>query len=209
MVRIERVFPEDKVILLSVIPLTIRVVLIPFVLNWGTNNIQTAGLTETEIAKRTMDSKLVWLLAYSMPSCKTRPDSTLVVGQVVRDGPDNYGLLIYSKYSIWMAKLTVSGFLKRVTGCMAPPGSHLSALHPLLPHLGPVAVVFRTLAEYPPFDHCWQARPDPGPSCCRSGHVQLITVGTCDVITFATTAVSNIVINGSFARNRGIKKLNK
>lgn len=133
-----------------------------------------------------------------------------------------------------------------------------------------VAVVIATLAECQPFDHYWQVRPDPGPSC-RSGYANLITMGTCDVITdlilvafpvpiilmaqmpvkrklglvilfclslilvaitcfrvpsviehkgaqpyrsliasleiLAATAVSNMVVIGSFVRDRGVKKL--
>lgn len=133
-----------------------------------------------------------------------------------------------------------------------------------------LAVVIATLAECQPFDHYWQVRPDPGPSC-RSGYANLITMGTCDVITdllliafpvpiiltaqmplkrklglvalfclsailiiitcyrvpsvieqrgaqpyrsliasleiLAATAVSNMVVIGSFVRDRGVKKL--
>lgn len=58
-VRIERFFPEDKVVMLSVIPLTIRMVLVHFVLVFGTNNTQTAGLTQDQIDKRVIGSKLV------------------------------------------------------------------------------------------------------------------------------------------------------
>lgn len=39
-----------------------------------------------------------------------------------------------------------------------------------------------TLVECQPFDHYWQVVPDPGPKC-RSGYANLITMGTCDVIT--------------------------
>lgn len=45
-----------------------------------------------------------------------------------------------------------------------------------------VAVVIATLAECQPFDHYWQVVPDPGVAC-RSGYANLITMGTCDVIT--------------------------
>ena len=58
-VRIERFFPEDKVVMLSVIPLTIRMVFVHFVLVFGTNNTQTAGLTQDQIDKRVIGSKLV------------------------------------------------------------------------------------------------------------------------------------------------------
>lgn len=133
-----------------------------------------------------------------------------------------------------------------------------------------MAVVIATLAECQPFDHYWQVTPDPGPTC-RSGYVNLITMGTCDVITdlllvaipvpiilmvqmplkrrlalsslfclslilvaitsyrvpsvihhrgsqpyrsllasfeiLAATAVSNVLVIGSFVRDRGVKKL--
>lgn len=45
-----------------------------------------------------------------------------------------------------------------------------------------VAVVIATLAECQPFSHYWQVIPDPGISC-RSGYANLITMGTCDIIT--------------------------
>jgi hypothetical protein len=45
-----------------------------------------------------------------------------------------------------------------------------------------IAVVIATLAECQPFNHYWQVIPDPGPTC-RTGYVNLITMGTCDVIT--------------------------
>lgn len=58
-VRIERFFPEDKIIMISVLPLTIRMLLVHFILVWGTNNVQTTGLTPQEISHRRMGSKLV------------------------------------------------------------------------------------------------------------------------------------------------------
>ena len=45
-----------------------------------------------------------------------------------------------------------------------------------------VAVVIATLAECQPFSHYWQVVPDPGVAC-RSGYANLITMGTCDIIT--------------------------
>lgn len=58
-VRIERFFPEDKVMMISVFPLTIRMVLVHYVLVLGTNNVQTAGLTAEQISQRETGSKLV------------------------------------------------------------------------------------------------------------------------------------------------------
>lgn len=58
-VRIERFFPEDKVMMISVFPLTIRMVLVHYVLVLGTNNVQTAGLTAEQVSQRETGSKLV------------------------------------------------------------------------------------------------------------------------------------------------------
>ncbi|OOQ90380.1 putative integral membrane protein Pth11-like [Penicillium brasilianum] len=240
-VRIERFFPEDKVVMLSVIPLTIRMVLVHFVLVFGTNNTQTAGLTQDQIDKRVIGSKLV------------------------------LAARIFYAIFIWTAKLTVCEFLKRVTGMVwrKSVAIFLCFIHFFLISTL-VAVVIATLAECQPMDHYWQVIPDPGPSC-RSGYAQLITMGACDVITdlllvafpvpiilmaqmpikrklalvtlfclslilvaitcyrvpsvierrgaqpyrslvasfeiLAATAVSNLVVIGSFVRDRGAKKL--
>ncbi|CAI7644509.1 unnamed protein product [Penicillium pancosmium] len=240
-VRIERFFPEDKVMMISVFPLTIRMVLIHFVLIWGTNNTQLGQVTTDEIARREMGSKLV------------------------------LAARIFYAIFIWTAKLTVCEFLKRVTGIVTRRSISifLRFIHFFLISTL-VAVIIATLAECQPFDHYWQVIPDPGPSC-RSGYANLITMGTCDVITdllliafpvpiilmaqislkrklaltilfclsliliaitcyrvpsviehsgsqqyrsliasfeiLAATAVSNMVVIGSFVRDSGVKKL--
>lgn len=240
-VRLERFFPEDKVMVLSIIPLVIRMLLVHFVLIYGTNNVQTDGLTAEEISRREIGSKLVLVAR------------------------------IFYAIFIWMAKLTVCEFLKRVTGMVwrRSVAIFLRFIHFFLISTL-VAVVIATLAECQPFDHYYQIRPDPGPSC-RSGYANLITMGTCDVITdlllvafpvpiilmahmpmkrklglvvlfclslalvaitcyrvpsviyhngaqpyrsliasleiLAATAVSNVVVIGSFVRDRGVKKL--
>jgi hypothetical protein len=58
-IRVERFFAEDKVMMISVIPLIIRMVLVHFILILGTNNTTTTGLTEQEISNRELGSKLV------------------------------------------------------------------------------------------------------------------------------------------------------
>lgn len=58
-IRVERFFTEDKVMMIAIIPLMIRMVLVHFVLVLGTNNATTTGLTEKEISNRELGSKLV------------------------------------------------------------------------------------------------------------------------------------------------------
>ncbi|CAK44095.1 uncharacterized protein An01g11940 [Aspergillus niger] len=94
-IRTERFFREDKVMMLSVIPLLIRMACVHVVLIWGTNNTKTVGLSAEDIHHR---------------------------------------------------------------------------------------VIGTTLAECQPFDHYWQVVPDPGPRC-RLGYANLITMGSCDVMT--------------------------
>ncbi|KAJ5767312.1 uncharacterized protein N7511_004928 [Penicillium nucicola] len=152
-IRIERFFPEDKVVMISVIPLVIRMVLVHFVLVLGTNNTTTGSLTEQDIRNRELGSKLV------------------------------LAARIFYAIFIWTAKVTVCEFLKRVTGLVWRRSVALFLRFInffLISTL--VAVVIATLAECQPFDHYWQVVPDPGPTC-RTGYVNLITMGTCDVIT--------------------------
>lgn len=58
-IRVQRFFPEDKAIMISVIPLLIRMALVHFVLTLGTNNTITTDLTEQDIRDRELGSKLV------------------------------------------------------------------------------------------------------------------------------------------------------
>lgn len=167
--------------------------------------------------------------------------------------------------------MTVYEFLKRVTGlAWRQSTSFFLRFISYFLFSTLIAVVIATLAECQPFYHYWQVIPDPGPTC-RTGYVNLITMGTCDVITdlllvaipipiilmaqmplkrrltlstlfclslilvaitsyrvpsviqhngsqpyrsllasfeiLAATAVSNVLVIGSFVRDRGVKKL--
>ncbi|KXG50677.1 uncharacterized protein PGRI_044440 [Penicillium griseofulvum] len=240
-VRVERFFIEDKVMMASVFPLLIRMILVHFVLILGTNNTTITGLTEKEISNRELGSKLV------------------------------LAARIFYAIFIWTAKVTVCEFLKRVTGLTwRRSTTFFLRFISFFLFSTLVAVVIATLSECQPFDHYWQVVPDPGPSC-RSGYINLITMGTCDVITdllliaipvpiilmaqmplkrrlalsilfclslilvaitsyrvpsviqhngsqqyrsliasfeiLAATAVSNVLVIGSFVRDRGVKKL--
>jgi hypothetical protein len=85
--------------------------------------------------------------------------------------------------SIWTAKFTVSEFLKRLTGQFWRKTFEwgLRGIRIFLV-VTFVAVFMATLSECQPFDHYWQVVPDPGPKC-RQGYAQLITMGTCDIVT--------------------------
>lgn len=57
--RTEKLFREDKIMALSIIPLLARMGLVHMVLIWGTNNTITAGLTRLDIEHREIGSRIV------------------------------------------------------------------------------------------------------------------------------------------------------
>ena len=60
-IRIRELFPEDKVMMSSMVPLMSRMALVHVVLLWGTNNTQngTTGMSSDEISHREIGSRLV------------------------------------------------------------------------------------------------------------------------------------------------------
>ncbi|KAF2735303.1 hypothetical protein EJ04DRAFT_563479 [Polyplosphaeria fusca] len=153
-IRNERLFPEDKIMAMSMIPLMARIALVHVVLIWGTNNVNVQGLIDpNEIHHREIGSKVVLAARIS------------------------YTLFI------WMAKFTVSEFLKRLTERFWKKGYEI-VLHGIRVFLAVtfVAVLVATLSECQPFPHYWQVVPDPGPKC-RQGYSHLISMGTTDIVT--------------------------
>lgn len=59
LLRANTLYSDDKMMLLTVIPLCIRQALVHFVLLNGTNNVATEGLTLEEIEKREIGSRFV------------------------------------------------------------------------------------------------------------------------------------------------------
>ncbi|PSK33631.1 hypothetical protein B9Z65_7518 [Elsinoe australis] len=152
-IRVNAFFQEDKVILLSIIPLFIRMGLIHVVLIFGTNNVDTVGLTPVQIRKREHGSRAV------------------------------LAARIFYALFIWMSKYTVSEFLKRTFYNTWRQSYEwvLRGIRIFL-FCTFFAVVVATLAECQPVTHYWQVVPDPGPRC-RQGFAQLITMGAADIIT--------------------------
>ncbi|KIW66095.1 hypothetical protein PV04_08299 [Phialophora macrospora] len=152
-VRTERLFREDWIMFYSIIPLMVRMGLVHVVLIWGTNNTKTDGLTALQINHHEIGSRLVLAAR-----------------------------IFYAAY-IWIAKLAVLEFLKRIIG-KSWAKSYEVGLRYIYGFLGLtfIAVVVGTLAECQPFSHYWQVVPDPG-AHCREGLVQLIVMGVCDMVS--------------------------
>ncbi|KAF2262732.1 hypothetical protein CC78DRAFT_310740 [Lojkania enalia] len=153
-IRNERLFREDKIMAWSIIPLMVRMGFVHVVLIYGTNNVNVSGLTDpTIIHRREIGSKLVLVAR------------------------------IFYALFIWMAKFTVSEFLKRMTERFWKKGYEVGLRTIRIFLLVTfIAVVIATLAECQPFDHYWQVVPDPGPQC-RQGYAHLLTMGVTDIIT--------------------------
>ena len=154
-VRSNMLFTEDWIMLAALVPLLVRMGLIHVMLLYGTNNVNTVGVeyTETDLYHRSIGSRLV------------------------------LGARIFYAMFIWMSKLTVSEFLKRITIRIWRRSYELTlrGIRVFLV-ITFVVVVIATLTDCQPFDHYWQVVPDPGPHC-RQGYSNLITMGTCDMIT--------------------------
>jgi hypothetical protein len=58
-VRTEKVYAEDAIMMLAVVPLLMRAAFVHVVLLYGTNNTQLDGLTEAVIHRREIGSQLV------------------------------------------------------------------------------------------------------------------------------------------------------
>ena len=58
-IRAERLFREDQIMALSIIPLLARMGLVHVVLLWGTNNTIATGLAPLDLQHREVGSKLV------------------------------------------------------------------------------------------------------------------------------------------------------
>jgi hypothetical protein len=95
---------------------------------------------------------------------------------------DSGGYLLMND-SLWMLKLTISEFFKRLT-LNIWTRSHEKMLQFIRWFLLVtfIAVIIADLAECQPITHYWQVVPDPGGKC-RQGYAQLLTMGTANVIT--------------------------
>lgn len=85
--------------------------------------------------------------------------------------------------SLWILKLTILEFFKRIMDAVSERLSHISFKIIRFSLIATfVAVVISSLAECHPFSYYWQVLPDPGGQC-RQGYAQLITASACNILT--------------------------
>ncbi|KAG5979028.1 hypothetical protein E4U55_005640 [Claviceps digitariae] len=154
-IRTERLFIEDKVAAVALIPLNLRMACVHYVLKYGTNNADFTGiqLTPTEIRHKALASGLVLLSRFCYAA------------------------------TLWILKFCILEFLKRLTD-LTWQRSHHTALIAIRWTLVAtfVGVTISNFAECHPFNHYWQVLPDPGGQC-RQAYVQLITMASCNILT--------------------------
>ncbi|KAF3933965.1 hypothetical protein ABW19_dt0208149 [Dactylella cylindrospora] len=152
-VRTMRLFRDDWWILLSIIPLVLRLSFAHIVLKYGTNNTQTDLLSDEDIRKREIGSGIV------------------------------LAARVFFVVYIWVQKFCITEFYKRLTTQFwrGVYDVGLKVVRWGLLITG-VAAVISVFVECQPFDHYWQVKPDPGPKC-RNGAVPLLVTGSLDIFT--------------------------
>ncbi|KAH6615986.1 hypothetical protein B0J18DRAFT_484792 [Chaetomium sp. MPI-SDFR-AT-0129] len=175
--RVERLFREDKIAALVLVPLVLRMALIHPVLLSGTNNVlvdEAHPLTEDEVYRRSVASRLVLVTRVLQPAI------------------------------LWLFKEVTVAFFDRL---VRPSGSncftHLLLFTRISLALTFLAVLISTLTECQPFSHYYQVLPDPGPQC-RQGYIYLTTLTVCNVFTDLLLVVFPIpiVIRSRLSRPR-------
>ncbi|PFH61983.1 hypothetical protein XA68_15645 [Ophiocordyceps unilateralis] len=165
-IRTERLFREDKIAALALVPLVLRLVCVHFVLVFGTNNADFGSLvlSDQQLRQKSIASGLVLASRF------------------------------FYAATLWILKYAILEFLKRLTD-LTWRRSHLAALGIIRWTLVVtfVVVVISILAECRPFSHYWQVVPDPGGQC-RQGLVQLITMATCNIATDALLVIFPVPI---------------
>lgn len=163
-VRTEKLFKEDRLAFACLIPLFGRMAFVHVILLYGTNNTVTTGLSQEEIHKRIIGSKLV------------------------------LASRIFYAATLWMLKLTICEFFKRLTLNIWRRSHEIMLQFIRWFLLGTfIAVVIADIAECQPITHYWQVVPDPGGKC-RQGYAQLLTMGSANVITDVLLVVFPIPI---------------
>ncbi|RKF63509.1 putative integral membrane [Erysiphe neolycopersici] len=151
--RTKKIFLDDKVMILAIIPLIARMCCETTVVIHGTNNVDTRSLTEAQIRSREWGSKMVLI-----------------------------SRILYILF-LWTIKYSISIFLRTLTSSIWTRlhQAYLGYLHIFL-FLTLVTAIVAVLAPCRPFNHFWQVVPDPGTKC-RQNYVYVFTTGSLNILT--------------------------
>ncbi|KAK4675092.1 hypothetical protein QC764_501440 [Podospora pseudoanserina] len=155
-VRVEKLFGEDKVAALVLIPLFLRMAFVHPILLFGTNNVELndeLDLSDEGLRRRAIGSGLVLI-----------------------------SRMLYAVV-LWLLKLVTLEFFDRLVGSSGRNRYTLLLRSMRIALVATfVAVVVSDLAECQPFTKYWQVSPDPGPQC-RQGYANLLTASVCNAAT--------------------------
>ncbi|KAL2754331.1 hypothetical protein ACRALDRAFT_1081410 [Sodiomyces alcalophilus JCM 7366] len=154
-IRSEKLFREDRIASLALIPMYMRMACVHFILLYGTNNAQLEGanLPAQVLQRKSIASGLV------------------------------LASRIFYAATLWILKETILEYFKRLTESASE--RYAARAHMVIRCSLAVtfmAILISTLAECRPFHGYWQVLPDPGGQC-RQAYVQLITFATSNVLT--------------------------
>ncbi|EJP64202.1 integral membrane protein Pth11-like, putative [Beauveria bassiana ARSEF 2860] len=153
-IRVEKLFREDKIVALALVPLFLRIACAHVVLLWGANNVDLDGVTlsDAQLSHRVTGSRVV------------------LAGRV------------FYAATLWTLKLTTLEFLTRLAGAsMKKIYLRLTMFLRYALGVSFIAVLITNLAVCHPIAKSWQLTPDPGGQC-RQGFVQLITMGAASAV---------------------------
>ncbi|KAM3441103.1 hypothetical protein NHJ13734_002974 [Beauveria thailandica] len=154
-IRLEKLFREDKIVALALVPLFLRIACAHVVLLWGTNNVNldgAAALSDAQLSHRVTGSRVV------------------LAGRV------------FYAATLWTLKLTTLEFVTRLAGAsMKKIYLRLTMFLRYALGVSFLAILITDLAGCHPIAKSWQVTPDPGGQC-RQGFVQLITMGAASAV---------------------------
>lgn len=175
-IRTERLFREDRIAALALIPLYIRMGLVHYILLHATNNTDFTGFDVDEKFLREASIASGLVLAARIFYAATYVVILTRGVHLVRGFNANCSRL-------WVLKYAILEFFERLLGTTWARSYRISLILVRWTLIATfVAVVISTLTECRPFTHYWQVTPDPG-GACRQGYVQLITMAACNVVT--------------------------
>lgn len=151
--RTKKLFLDDKIMILAIIPLIARMCCETTVVTHGTNNVDTKSLTWSQIRSREWGSKIVLV-----------------------------SRILYI-FFLWTTKYSISIFLRTLTSSIWTPlhQTYLVYIHIFL-FLTLITTIVTVLAPCRPFNHFWQVVPDPGTQC-RQNYVYVFTTGSLNILT--------------------------
>ncbi|KAK0729573.1 hypothetical protein B0H67DRAFT_638177 [Lasiosphaeris hirsuta] len=176
-IRVEKLFVEDKIAALALIPMFLRMAFVHVVLLFGTNNVLVEDdglrLSVEEIRRRKIGSSLVLVTRLLHPA------------------------------TVWILKaVTLEFFGRLVMGQKKYKMTFWSMRAIFFATFG--AVIVSDLAECRPFSDYWTVFPDPGGQC-RQGYATFVTTAVGSILTDVLLVVFPVPIIASIQLSLGRK----